>query len=104
MSKGCYCCDVLSIVIRYVCLCYPMFIMYAYVILCLLSYVRFNFKVRSQGLLKHVPAVHAKGNKWGGFLLCTKASVFLCTKVSVLSFPVLDGIVFTASVFALSCR
>ena len=25
--------------------------------------------------------------------LCTKASVFLCTKVSVLSFPVLDGIV-----------
>ena len=27
--------------------------------------------------------------------LCTKASVFLCTKVSVLSFPVLDGIVVT---------
>ena len=27
--------------------------------------------------------------------LCTKASVFLCTKVSVLSFHVLDGIVVT---------
>ena len=36
---------------------------------------RFNLKVRSQGLLKHVPAVHARGNKWGGFLL------------SVLKFP-----------------
>ena len=39
--------------------------MYAYV----LSYVRFNLKVRSQCLLKHVPAVHARGNQWGGFLL-----------------------------------
>ena len=79
MSKGCYCCD-LSIMY------YPFLsIMYAYV----LSYVRFNLKVRFQGLLKHVPAVHARGNTWGGFLLC---------------FAVLDGIVVTASVFALSCR
>ena len=50
---------------------------------------------------KHVPPVHARGNKWGGFLLSVLASV-LC--FSVLSFPVLDGIVVTASVFALSCR
>ena len=56
----------LSIFIHYVCLC--------------IIYVRFNLKVRSQGLLKHVPAVHARGNKWG-------ASVFLSTKVSVLKFP-----------------
>ena len=68
--------------------------MYAYV----LSYVRFNLKVRSHGLL-NVPAVHARGNKWGGFRLCTKK--LLCfSAVSVLSFPVLDGIVVTASVFA----
>ena len=50
-------------------------IMYAYV----LSYVRFNLKVRSQGLLKLL-------------------------KLSVLSVPVLDGIVVTTSLFALSCR
>ena len=31
--------------------------------------VRFKLNVRSQGLLKHVTAVHARGNKWGGFLL-----------------------------------
>ena len=57
MSKGCYCCD-LSIMY------YPFVsIVYAYV----LSYVRFNLKVRSQGLLKHVTAVHARGNTWGGW-------------------------------------
>ena len=68
MSKGCYC----DLSIMY----YPFLsIMYAYV----LSYVRFNLKVRSQGLLKLL-------------------------KLSVLSVPVLDGIVVTTSLFALSCR
>ena len=38
-------------------------------------------------LLKHVPAVHARGNQWGGFLLSVLKLVFLSTKVSVLKFP-----------------